>query len=115
MFTVFCEMTFDAAHSLPSLPEGHKCRGVHGHSYRVVVEVSGELNEHGFVVDYGEIKEVLGEAIARVDHTNLNDMFDRPSTEILAEYFWQMVSAEIGGVSAVTVYETPGNGCRYVP
>jgi 6-pyruvoyl-tetrahydropterin synthase len=28
---------FEAAHTLPTLPEGHECRGTHGHRFKVVV------------------------------------------------------------------------------
>ena len=32
---IFKEFTFEAAHLLPNLPEDHKCRRLHGHSFRV--------------------------------------------------------------------------------
>ena len=35
--------TFEAAHHLPNVPEGHKCGRLHGHSYRVEVHVSGAV------------------------------------------------------------------------
>ena len=37
------EFTFEAAHLLPRFPEGHKCRRLHGHSFRVEVVVAGEI------------------------------------------------------------------------
>ncbi len=48
---------FEAAHSLPHLPAGHKCRNLHGHSYRVQLVLSGELDDFGFVTDYGDLRE----------------------------------------------------------
>ena len=36
------DFTFEAAQTLPNAPEGHKCRRLHGHSFKV--EVSGLEN-----------------------------------------------------------------------
>lgn len=80
MFSVSKEFNFEAAHSLPHLPEGHKCRRPHGHSYRFRVEVDGELDERGFVVDYAEIGRVVDPLLAILDHHNLNEVMDVPST-----------------------------------
>ena len=38
---IFKEFTFEAAHRLPNVPEGHKCARLHGHSYRVEIHVDG--------------------------------------------------------------------------
>ncbi|HEX7340222.1 MAG TPA: 6-carboxytetrahydropterin synthase, partial [Rhodanobacteraceae bacterium] len=35
------QFTFEAAHRLPHVPEGHKCGRLHGHSFVVEVHVSG--------------------------------------------------------------------------
>ena len=34
--TIFIELTFESAHRLPHVPEGHKCARLHGHSFRVI-------------------------------------------------------------------------------
>ncbi|MCH8806667.1 MAG: 6-carboxytetrahydropterin synthase, partial [Planctomycetes bacterium] len=36
--------TFEAAHSLPTFPDGHKCRRLHGHSFRIDILVEGEVD-----------------------------------------------------------------------
>ena len=38
------DFTFEAAQTLPSAPEGHKCRKMHGHSFKVEVSVEGEVD-----------------------------------------------------------------------
>ena len=43
--TVSKRFSFEAAHSLPHLPAGHKCRNLHGHSYVVEVLITGPLDE----------------------------------------------------------------------
>lgn len=66
--------TFDAAHQLPT-HEG-KCRNLHGHTYRVVIEVDGELSTSGpstgMVIDFGDLKDIWKEQIfSVVDHALL--------------------------------------------
>ena len=39
---IFKEFTFEAAHDLPNTPEGHKCRRLHGHSFRIRLAVEGD-------------------------------------------------------------------------
>ena len=38
---IFREFTFEAAHRLTHVPDGHKCARLHGHSYRVEIHVDG--------------------------------------------------------------------------
>ena len=50
MHAITKAFSFAAAHSLPQLPDGHKCRRVHGHNYEVLVELrSEELDDFSFV------------------------------------------------------------------
>lgn len=79
------EFGFCAAHHLPQLPEGHKCRRVHGHNYRVIVEVSGPLDEHGMVVDYAAFADLFDHIRAMCDHRDLNTVLPiAPTAENLA-------------------------------
>ena len=113
MFTVSKDFRFEAAHSLPHLPEGHKCRNLHGHSYRVRIEVDGELDERGFVIDYAEISAVMRPIIERVDHENLNEILAAPTTaENLAKWFWQQLPTPMK-CNRVHVYETPTTCATY--
>lgn len=42
--TLFKDFTFEAAHHLPHVPEGHKCGRLHGHSFMVRLEITGEVD-----------------------------------------------------------------------
>lgn len=47
---------WDAAHQL-KLPYESACRNIHGHTYKVEVELEGDLNENGMVMDFVELKK----------------------------------------------------------
>jgi len=101
---------FDAAHSLPAMPEGHKCRRLHGHTYRVDVTVFGTTDDSGIIIDYGVLAEMVAPVIAMVDHTCLNDLLPNPTTEMLALWFWHEL-ASVPGIIAITVHESATTCC----
>ena len=86
------EYRFEAAHSLPRVPEEHKCRRVHGHSYKVEVLVSGPVDENtGWLIDFGVIDDAWAELHARFDHRNLNDVpgLENSTCENISVYVWR--------------------------
>ena len=94
---------FESAHHLPLLPDGHKCKNVHGHNYRVEVVISGALDARGFVMDFAEIDAEILPLIRKVDHCLLNDVegLENPTAEIIATWFLQRIT----GCESVRVYE----------
>jgi 6-pyruvoyltetrahydropterin/6-carboxytetrahydropterin synthase len=56
---------FSAAHFL-IFPDGSAER-LHGHNYRVYVEIAAELTRHGLVVDFGRVKPVIRELLDGLD------------------------------------------------
>ncbi|MFM9180417.1 MAG: 6-pyruvoyl trahydropterin synthase family protein, partial [Phycisphaerales bacterium] len=60
---------FEAAHWLPSFPEGHKCRRMHGHSFHGEVAAEGPLAPaRGFLMDSADITKLLAPLEAELDH-----------------------------------------------
>lgn len=113
---VFREFTFEAAHRLPHVPQGHKCARLHGHSYRVYVHVTGVVDTHlGWVQDFGDLKRVWAPLGEQLDHHYLNDVpgLDNPTSERLAAWIWERLHTTLPGLSAVTVRETCTSGCTY--
>ncbi len=80
---------FESAHFLPKVPEGHRCRNLHGHNYRIEVVYAGPLDARGFVADFAEIDADMAPLLAEVDHKLLNDVpgLDNPSAELIARWF----------------------------
>ncbi len=56
---------FSAAHFL-IFPDGSAER-LHGHNYRVLVEIEGDLTEHGLVLDFKRVKPVVRELVDELD------------------------------------------------
>ena len=98
--------TFEAAHHLPWHPG--KCQRLHGHSYRLEVTVEGPLDHQGIVVDFADIKRVVErEVVTRYDHTYLNDLFDNPTAELIAQEIWKTLEAAALPVAHIRLWETP--------
>lgn len=67
--TLFKDFTFEAAHRLPHVPEGHKCGRLHGHSFMVRLEITGEVDPHtGWIIDFAELKAAFKPTYERLDH-----------------------------------------------
>ena len=84
---------FEAAHYLPRVPQGHRCRNLHGHNYRVTIVLRGSLDARGFVKDFAEIDSVVEPLIAQVDHRLLNDVegLENPTAEIIAAWVFNRI------------------------
>jgi len=100
------EFSFDASHFLPEYKG--KCERVHGHTYRLKVVVEGEAKENGMVMDFSELKEAVNDAVMeRLDHSNLNEIFENPTAEEIAEWIFKELEKRIP-VSSVKLYEGLG-------
>ncbi len=109
-------ITFEAAHRLPNVPEGHKCARLHGHSFRVDVHVEGEVGEQtGWVMDFADIRAVLEPIRLQLDHYCLNEIggLENPTSENIARWIWERLAEELPGLSRVVVQETCETGCTY--
>jgi 6-pyruvoyltetrahydropterin/6-carboxytetrahydropterin synthase len=137
MYRIQTETHFDAAHFLAGY-QG-KCSNLHGHRWRVVVQISRENlrldpQDTGMVEDFSTVKEALEEISAYYDHSLIyekNSMKDttvsalkgegfllrevkfRPTAENFAKDFFDRLTALRFPVSAVEVYETPNNCAIY--
>jgi 6-pyruvoyltetrahydropterin/6-carboxytetrahydropterin synthase len=113
---IFKEFTIEAAHWLPNVPEGHKCRRLHGHSFHIAVHVSGALDERlGWVMDFAEIKTAFQQIENEIDHRCLNEVegLENPTSERLAQWVWERLRPRLPGLSRIVVKETCTSGCVY--
>ena len=107
---------FEAAHYLPDFPDGHKCRRMHGHSFRVDVIVAGEVPEgRSYLMDYGDMKRAIAPIRDELDHRVLNEIegLDRPTSEIIARWIWERLDPDLPGLAEIHVHETCTSRCEY--
>ncbi len=108
--------SFEAAHHLPSVPPGHKCSRMHGHSYRVEIALRGPVDpKTGWLVDFAVIDDAWMGLFRLFDHHTLNDVptLDNPTCENLCGYIWQAMAKSVPHLAAVTVWETADSCCTY--
>ncbi len=107
---------FNAAHALPQVGDEHKCRSIHGHNFTVEVSVRGKVDpERGWLMDYGDIKALVGPLVKQLDHRMLNEIpgLENPTSENLARWFWDRLIPDLPELSRVTICESPGSQCSY--
>lgn len=137
MYILKAEHSFDSAHFLSGY--AGKCANIHGHRWRVEVEVqsktlvkSGQLD--GMVIDFGDLKKDVKAMADSYDHAliiqkdtmreaTLNclnqDGFNiivvdfRPTAENFAAFFFKLMKDKGYDVKRTTVYETPTNSASY--
>ncbi len=113
---IYKEFTFEAAHLLPNVPAGHKCRRLHGHSFSLTVHVTGPVGEQsGWVIDFADISTVVNPLIAKLDHYYLNEIpgLENPTSENVAKWIWRQLKPALPILSKIVVKETCNSGCIY--
>lgn len=137
MYKIAKEFQFDACHML----DGHKgkCHNLHGHTYRLIVEISDELRPHGsskeMVMDFVDIKTIINQSIiSQLDHAYLYDASNsneckiaallqqmqrkvfafpcRTTAEGMSRFIFNQLSDKLP-VSKITLWETPTSYCEY--
>lgn len=137
MYTLKTEQSFDSAHFLAGY-EG-KCRNIHGHRWRVVIEIQGDSlqqsgDKRGMLVDFGDLKDDLKKLADELDHSliiesetlkpatlealrgegfRILEFPFRPTAENFAKYFYDCMSEAGYRVREAVVYETPNNCASY--
>jgi 6-pyruvoyltetrahydropterin/6-carboxytetrahydropterin synthase len=111
------EFTFDAAHHLHCY-EG-KCKNLHGHTYKLIISISGFVDSIGISVDFGDIKKIYEEEIKeKLDHRYLNEVLPNMNTtaENMIVWIWEQIDRRLiqdglkekgHRIEELTLYETP--------
>lgn len=116
--TISKRFDFDAAHHLIHVAEDHKCRRVHGHTYKVKVVCRGEVDARGMVIDYAQIAAAWAKVHDVIDHHDLNEIpgLENPTTEVLAPWIFDKLVEASEDLAAVLyrvrVYESSTTWCE---
>jgi 6-pyruvoyltetrahydropterin/6-carboxytetrahydropterin synthase len=89
---------FEAACRIGALPDGHRARRLHGHSYlaRVRTEVPSQQVDGRQGEQVAQLRAQLEQCVAPLDHTLLNDSLPEPTDENLARWVAQRLADEAG-------------------
>ena len=110
------DFEFESAQVLPQFPEGHKCRNLHGHSFKITISVRGPVDEaSGIFFDHAAISDAMRPLVAQLDHAYLNDVpgLENPTIENMARWFWEKLKDQLSGLHEITLHETPRARCVY--
>jgi 6-pyruvoyltetrahydropterin/6-carboxytetrahydropterin synthase len=110
------EFGFESAHRLPHAPDDHKCRRLHGHSFRCEVVVAGEVDPaRGWFIDYAAITDAFEPLRLALDHHYLNEIdgLENATSENLCRWIWERLVGRVPGLHRVTIRETCTARCDY--
>jgi 6-pyruvoyltetrahydropterin/6-carboxytetrahydropterin synthase len=114
---IYKEFYFEAAHRLPSAPDGHPNARVHGHSFRVRITVDGQPDPRsGVVLHFDDLEMALEDAREALDHRYLNDIegLEAPTLERIAMWLWDRLHNRLPGLAEVTIArDSCREGCIY--
>lgn len=100
------EFYFDAAHFLSDYKG--RCEQLHGHTYKLEVVVEGEIGKGGMLMDFNELKEIVkSNILERLDHGDLNEIFDVPTAENIASWIFDELKDKIP-IYSVRLWEGRG-------
>lgn len=121
MYELMIETAFASAHQLRGYKG--KCENLHGHNWKVQVYVSADkLNKIDIAIDFHDLKRIVGEIVAPLDHAFLNNVFPfterNPSSENIAKWIFDSLRKKLADygtveVSAVTVWESETASATY--
>jgi 6-pyruvoyltetrahydropterin/6-carboxytetrahydropterin synthase len=100
---------FESARQVDLLPEGHRCRALHGHSFKA--SVFAELKDGWAAFPGGEVsslRERLEQVLAPLNYTHLNKVIDQPTDENIARWIGKQLA--LPGVDRIAVQSTSNQG-----
>jgi 6-pyruvoyltetrahydropterin/6-carboxytetrahydropterin synthase len=106
----------ESARFLPHLPTSHPCSRMHGHSFKIVLTLVGDLDpKTGWVIDYNDIQALMKPLLDKVDHRVLNEVegLENPTSELLAKWVYDHAKKNLPQLVRVSIAETPSTECSY--
>jgi 6-pyruvoyltetrahydropterin/6-carboxytetrahydropterin synthase len=98
------EFRWEMGHRLPE--HFGQCKNIHGHSYKMLVEIEGELNKDEMVIDYYDVEKIINPIIGKLDHAFMVNKNDK----VVLEFLEKMNSKKV----IVDFQSTAENICLYL-
>lgn len=106
----------ESARFLPHLASDHPCSRLHGHSFKIILSITGPvIPPKQWVMDYHEINLIVLPILKLIDHRVLNEVegLENPTSEVLARWIYDKVKEKIPLLTSVNISETPTTECIY--
>lgn len=114
---IYRDFQFEAAHFLPSAPQGHPNSRIHGHSFRARVWIEGEpAADTGLVFHFDDLSAAIAECQDALDHRLLNEVegLAKPTLELIVLWLWNRLSNKVPGLAQIEVHrDSCHEGCVY--
>lgn len=117
MYTLKLNHTFSSAHQLTHAYDNKCNNSIHGHNWKVLVEIETNALVDGMVIDFTKLKEIID----KLDHKNLNEILDfEPTAENLVKYLYNQIdnlekSAYRAWKVKITLWEADKASITYEP
>lgn len=98
------EFRWEMGHRLPE--HFGLCKNIHGHSYKMIVEFEGELDQNQMVIDYYDVEKIIDPIIQKLDHSFMVNKNDK----IVLDFLEKMNSKKV----IVNFNSTAENICNYL-
>ncbi|MFZ1280252.1 MAG: 6-carboxytetrahydropterin synthase [Ignavibacteriaceae bacterium] len=98
------EFRWEMGHRLPE--HFGLCKNIHGHSYKMLVEFEGELDQNQMVIDYYDVEKIINPVIEKLDHAFMVNVNDK----IVLEFLEKMNSKKV----IVDFNSTAENICSFL-
>ncbi|MCI0474516.1 MAG: 6-carboxytetrahydropterin synthase [Ignavibacteria bacterium] len=86
------EFRWEMGHRLPDHPG--LCRNIHGHSYKMVVELEGEVLKNGMIIDFYNLGLIVKPIIEKLDHAFLVNRRDSKVYDFLKKNKMKMAAVD---------------------
>jgi|TARA_B110000263_G_scaffold209386_1_gene191409 6-pyruvoyltetrahydropterin/6-carboxytetrahydropterin synthase len=109
---IWKKFSFQAAHKLPNVSQGHKCGNMHGHTFEVIVSAKSSNNTQQELIELDRICNLLYQELNK---KCLNDMegLENPTSEIISSWIFSKIKESYNFISKVEVMETTHAGCSF--
>ena len=114
---IYKDFPFEAAHYLPSAPEGHPNARIHGHSFRARITIEGHPDpKTGLIMHLSDLEAAMKDVQSALDHRLLNEVegLGVPTLERIAGWVWNKLSNRIPGLAEIEIArDSCAEGCIY--